>query len=165
MSPSAIVRKTQNGGIEIIPLKAAQSVAICVKFNGLLFEDAYFEDRQSQQEFYVVGFEGIAPVNFGLYNGEAWYRWIWCWESTTEADQALKQIPDGIDNILEQLVLKVNDFIREAREENARTGNTIFVLDVTKDMKSIGWELTILPFSKQNTATDYEIYKRLKAQA
>jgi hypothetical protein len=66
------------------------------------------------------------------------------WETKQEADEAMKQVPDDLDLKLEQLVQKIDDFLSRARETNIQGGLSQVRLDITPDLKSIGWEITLL---------------------
>jgi hypothetical protein len=141
--------------------KATESVQVCVESNGRSLVNAYFEDMKTQERFNMLSIDDVVSVNIGLYNGEAWHRWVWMWESTQEADNAWSKAPTDIDKAIEQLVQGINNFIGDARR-NVKTDKSKVVLDITSELMNIGWEMTILDYTTDQVAQEYRLSKRVQ---
>ena len=161
MSPLSKLSKGPDGKFELTQLQATESVQVCVEFDGHSLADAYFEDRKTQQRFNVLSIDGVVSVNIGIYNGEGWYRWVWIWESTQEADEAWSQAPADIDKTIARLVQKINDYIGNVTR-NAKPAKSKVLLDITPDLMSIGWEMTILDYTTDEVAKQYRLSKRMQ---
>ncbi len=55
--------------------------------------DTFLEDPTTGLSFNAVSLDGVVSIHLGVLNGEPWYRWIWMWESTQEADLAHSKLP------------------------------------------------------------------------
>jgi len=157
MSPLTKIIRTPDGKFETVSFQASESVFVCVEFDPHSIADAYFEDGQTHRRAYAINLDGAASVQIGLNTEQAWYRWVWMWETKQEADEAMKQVPDDLDLKLEQLVQKIDDFLSRARETNIQGGLSQVRLDITPDLKSIGWEITLLDYTKEQAARTYSI--------
>ena len=143
--------------------KATESVQVCVEFNGLSLADAYFEDMKTQERFNVLSIDDVVSVNIGLYNGEGWYRWVWIWESTQEADEAWSKAPANIDETIEELVQRINNFIGNATR-NVKSEKSRAVLDMTPELRNIGWEITILDYTPDQVIQEYRLSKKVQSK-
>lgn len=161
MPPLLKMGKGQAGKFEITQLETTDSVQVCVEFEGRSSSGAYFKDRKTQQRFYVLGLDGIISVNIGLYKGEGFYRWIWVWDSTEEADMAWSKAPADIETTFDRLVKRINDLIKDAKR-NVKSGKSLVVLDITPELKSIGWPMTILGNTPDEAAREYELSRRVR---
>jgi len=163
MSPVSRLRTGKNGKLELTQLPATESVQVCVEFNGRSLADAYFEDTKTQQRFNVLSIDDVVSVNIGLYNGEGWYRWVWMWESTQEADKAWSKAPPNIAETIEQLVHRINNFIGDATR-NVKSEKSRVVLDITPELMKIGWEMTILDYTPDQVAQEYRLSKKAQSK-
>jgi hypothetical protein len=161
MSPLSKMVRGQAGKLEITQLQATDSVQVCVEFEGRSISDAYFIDGKTRQRFYVLSLDGILSANIGLYKGEGWYRWVWMWESKDEADKAWSKSPSDIEETLDRLAQRINDFIKGANR-NAKSTKSLVVLDITPELKSIGWPMTILGNTTDEAAREYKLSKRTR---
>jgi hypothetical protein len=159
MSPLSKMSKGQDGKIEVTQFPTIESVQVCVEFVNFSLVKAYFEDKKTQQRFNVLALDDVVAVNIGLYNGVAWRRWVWMWESTQEADEAWSKAPADIDKILEGLVQKINDFIGEMTK-NVNPENLKGVLDITPELVNIGWEMTMLERTIDDVAQEYRLSQK-----
>jgi hypothetical protein len=164
MSPLSKLSKGQDGKIELTQLQATESVQVCVEFDRRSLVDTYFEDRKTQQRFNMLSIDDVISVNIGLYNGEGWYRWVWMWESTQEADEAWSKAPADIDKTIERLVQRINNFIRDATR-NAKSKKSKAILDITPELMKIGWEITILDRTKDEVAQEYKLSKKAQRKS
>jgi hypothetical protein len=143
--------------------KATESVQVCVEFNGLSLADVYFEDMKTQERFNVISIDDVVSVNIGLYNGEGWYRWVWIWESTQEADEAWSKAPANIEETIEELVQRINNFIGNATR-NVKSGKSRAVLDMTPELRNIGWEITLLDYTPDQVIQEYRLRKKVQGK-
>ena len=163
MSPLSRISKRKNGQIESRQLKATESLQVCVEFNGRSLADAYFEDIKTQERFNLLSIDDVVPVNIGLYNGEGWYRWVWIWESTQEADEAWSKAPANIEETVEQLVQRINNFIADAVRKT-RSDTSRVILDLTPELMNIGREMTILDYTTDQVAQEYRLSKKVQSK-
>ncbi len=161
MASSWQLSNEQNVKFKIKQLQLTESVQVCVEFNARAFVDACFVDIKTQRRFYVLSLDNVVSVNVGLYNGEAWYRWAWIWESTKEADEAWSKAPADIEQRIEQLVQKIDGFIRDMKR-NAEPIESKIILDITPELERIGWEMTILEYTPTEVAREYELSKKVR---
>ena len=143
--------------------KATESVQVCVEFNGRSRADAYFEDMKTQERFNVLSIDDVVSVNIGLYNGEGWYRWVWIWESTQEADEAWSKVPSNIEETIEELVQRINNFIGNATR-NVKSEKSRAVLDMTPELRNIAWEITILDYTPDQVIQEYRLSKKVQSK-
>lgn len=163
MSPTSKLSKGQGGKMELTQLPATESVQVCVEFNGLALADAYFEDRKTHQRFNVLSLDDVVSVNIGLHNGEGWYRWVWMWENTQEADEAWSKAPADIGEVIEHLVQRISNFIGDATR-NVNSERSRVVLDITPELMNIGWEMTILDYTTDQVAQEYRLSKKAQSK-
>jgi hypothetical protein len=161
MSQLSKLSKGKDGKFEMTQLQATESVQVCVEFDGRSLADTYFEDRKTLQRFNVLSLDDVVSVHIGLYNGEGWYRWVWMWESTQEADEAWSKAPADIDKPIVRIVQSINDFIGDATR-NANSEKSKVLLDITPELRNIGWGMTILDHTTDEVAQEYRL--RMKAQ-
>jgi hypothetical protein len=159
MSPLSKLGRGPAGKFEITELQATDSVEVCVEFKGRSLADLYFRDRKTQQQFQVLSLDGIISVNIGLSNGEGWYRWVWMWESTEEADEAWSKAPPDVEQTIESLAQRINDFIKDTHRK-AKSRRSMVALDITPQLKSTGLEMTILDYTPDEVARQYRLSKR-----
>jgi hypothetical protein len=157
MSPLTQLSKGQDGKLEITQLQTTESVQVCVEFNRRSLTNTYFEDGKTQQRFYVLNLGDAVSVNINLYNGAAWLTWVWIWEDQVEAEEAWSKVPAGLTETIEQLTQRINDFIRDARR-TGKSGKSKVVHDITPELKSIGWEMTLLDYTIDEVARSYQAY-------
>ena len=143
--------------------KATESVQVCVEFNRRSRADTYFEDMKTQERFNVLSINDVVSVNIGLYNGEGWYRWVWIWESTQEADEAWSKAPANIDETIEELVQRINNFIGNATR-NVKSEKSRVVLDMTPELRNIGWEINILDYTPDQVIQEYRLSKKVQSK-
>jgi hypothetical protein len=155
MSPLTKITKTPDGKFETISFQASESVFVCVGLDPHSIVDAYFEDGQTRRRAYALGLDEAASVQIALNTEQAWHRWVWMWETKQEANEALKHVPDDLGLKLEQLVQKIDDFLSRARETNIQGGPSQVRLDITPDLKSIGWQITLLDHTREEAAGTY----------
>jgi hypothetical protein len=160
MPPLLKLTRREDGKVELTQLKATKSVQVCVEFNGRLSEAAYFEDKDTQQRFNVLSVDDVVSVNIGLFNGEGWYRWVWIWESTQEADEAWNRAPADIEKVIEELTQKINNFIVDAARI-PKPDKSRVVLDITPELMNIGWEMTILDYTADEVEKEYRLSKKV----
>ncbi len=118
--------------------------------------DVHFEDIDTSTKSYIIALQNAVYVNLGLHNGEAFYQWVWAWENMEEAEAAWRQIPTDLDlqGLLEKLVNKIDSFI----SDNAHAiDNSKVVLDITPELKKIGWETILLDDTKNEVSRAYEM--------
>jgi hypothetical protein len=106
--------------------------------------EIFFYDEKEHKPFTAFCLEGPAPVDFGVTEGQAWYAWVWCWESTQECDEALALVPETVEPALDHLVAKINHFIEQSGHDHAVTGQHEFSLNIQPDLDSIGWKVKVL---------------------
>ena len=160
MAPLFELSNWQNGKFELKQRQVTKSAQVCAEFDAHALLDAYFLDAETRRRFYVLSLDDVVSVNVGLYNGEAWYRWVWMWESTKEADEAWSRAPADLEQNIEQLVQKIDGFIR-AVKRNAKPESKS-VLDITPELEHIGWEMTILEYTPAQVAGEYELSRRVR---
>jgi hypothetical protein len=163
MSPLSKISKGQDGKFAVTQLRSTESVQVCIEFDERSLADAYFEDRKTQQRFSVLSIDNVVSVHIGLYNGEGWYRWVWMWESTQEADEAWSKAPADLEKNIEQVVQGINDFIEEATR-NAKSEKSKAILDITPELMKIGWEITILDHTTDEVAQEYKLSKKAQGK-
>ena len=68
MSPLRRLGIGQDGNPEMTTLQTTESVQVCVELDTRSLLDVYFEDRTTQQRFYVLSLDDVVSANIGLYN-------------------------------------------------------------------------------------------------
>ena len=144
--------------------KATKSVQVCVEFNGHSQANTYFEDIKTQERFNMLSIDDVVSVNIGLYNGKGWYRWVWIWESIQEADAAWSKAPSNIEETIEELVQRINNFVGNAMR-NVKSEKSRVVLDMTPELMNIGWEITILNYTPDQVIQEYTLSKKVQRKS
>jgi hypothetical protein len=165
MSPLRRLGIGPDGKPEITTLQTTESVQVCVELDTCSLLDAYFEDGTNQQRFYVLSLDDVVSANIGLYNGEAWHIWVWMWEDEQEAEEAWSKVPATLEpgKLLEQLTQKIDGFIRDAKG-STKSKESKLILDITSDLSRLGWEMTILDYTKDEVARAYGLSKKAQEQ-
>lgn len=163
MSPTINLNKTIEGKIEKTILKSTQSIILCLRLKGDIVDDLYFRGDNDGPKFYMLGLEGPAPIDFGLFQGNVWYRWVWVWEHKKEADEAFKHVPENTDELLKNLVTKINSLVISTKKAVAQKENSYYEYDLTEDFSRFGWKITIYEEPEETWKTSFQIYERLKS--
>ena len=161
MSPTIRLRKTVEGKIEGNVLKTAKSIVLCLHLKDDNIDDLYFRDDKKCPKFYTLGLEGPAPIDFGLFQGNVWYRWVWAWEHKKEAEEAFKHVPENTDETLNNLVTKIN----RLKKIKAQKENNYYEYDLTEDFARFGWETAIFEEPEETWKTSFQTYERLKSKS
>jgi hypothetical protein len=69
----------------------------------------------------------------------------------------MRHIPSDLDGKLERPVLKMDNFLSHAYARNISEGPAVDNLDLSADLKSIGWQITLLDLTKEQAARKYSI--------
>ena len=163
MSPTIRLSRTDDGKFEKTILKSAKSVVLCLHLKGADIDDLYFKDNKNCPKFYTLGLEGPAPIDFGLFQGKVWYRWVWAWEHKKEADEAFNHVPENTEEILKNLVTKIDSLVISAKKAVAQKENSYYEYDLTEDFARFGWEITIYEEPEETWKISFQIYEQLKS--
>ena len=141
-------------------LSKISSVLLCAQYQGSQIVDSYLEDPVSSLRFHAVSLDGVVSIHLGVLDGEPWYRWIWMWETTQEADSALNKLPPGFDDALEAVVVSIRIFLHATRAADG-PDMRLCKFDLTPHLASLGLELAAVEMSKEEAAREFAQYQRL----
>jgi len=136
---------------------------LCLAYSGDRLVDSHMEDSATGAKFYILELSGPAPVQFGVHEGEPWFRWVWMWETTREADLALAKVPPEVESSLDSAVETIRQVVSMANPGQA-SPDRVERVSIGDLLTHIGWPMTGLPDTKAKAAAGLAIYKRLLEQ-
>lgn len=139
-----------------------RSVLLYARYQGSQILDTYLEDPASGLRFYALSLDGIVSIHLGVHDGEPWYRWIWMWESTQEADAALDTLPPGFDEALDAVIESIRSFLHShqaAGDQDTR----LCTFDLTPQLTGLGLKMAAVEMTKEQAARELAQYRRLTA--
>ena len=145
-------------------LTRVHSVSLHALYQGSNISDTYLEDEASGLRFYVLSLDGVVSIHLGVYNGEPWYRWVWMWESTQEADFALNHLPPGFDEALEAVISSIQHFLHDNHASDNHD-TRLCTFDLTPHLVGLGLEIAAIDLSKEQAAQELAQYRRLAASS
>ncbi len=122
--------------------------------------DTYLEDPASGLKFQAVSLDGVVSIHLGVFEGEPWYRWIWMWESTQEADLAHMKLPPDFDDSLNAVVASIQSFLH-ANQIADGPDDRLCKFDLTPHIAGLGLKLSAVEMSKEEVAREFAQYQRL----
>ena len=121
-------------------LTEVRSVLLNVRYQGSQILDTYLEDPTSGLRFYALDLNGVVSIHLGVHNGEPWYRWIWMWESTQEADAAHSKLPPGFDEALDAVLDSIRSFLHSNQVADS-SKTRLCTFDLTPCLASLGLDM------------------------
>jgi hypothetical protein len=143
-------------------LTRIRSVFLLAEIRGSRITDTHLEDPASGLEFDVLGLDGAVSIHLGVHLGEPWYRWIWMWESSQEADLAHSQLPPGFDESLEGVITSIRTFLQSSLNTDSDDAR-IVSLDLTPQLIRLGLEMAAIDMTKDQVMQELAQYRRLAA--
>ncbi len=141
-------------------LTKVYSVSLCAQYQGSQIVDTYLEDPASSLRFHAISLDGDVSIHLGVLDGEPWYRWVWMWESTQEADSALAKLPPDFDDALEAVIDSIRNFLR-ANQTADDLDTRLCKFELTPHLANLGLELAAVELSKEEAARELAQYRRL----
>jgi hypothetical protein len=145
-------------------LTGVHSVLLHARYRGSQILDSYLEDPISGLRFYALNLNGIVSIHLGVCDGELWYRWIWMWESTQEADAALNKLPPGFDEAWDAVIDSIRSFLHNSQaagDHNTR----LCTFDLTPQLASLGLDMAAVEITKEQATHELARYQRLAASS
>ena len=134
--------------------------ALCLTYSGNCLIDSHIEEPAAANGFYVLELIGPVAVQFGVHEGEPWYRWVWMWESTREADLALAEVSPDVEHCLDTAVAAIREHVAKADSASA-SPDRVERLDIGALLAPIGWPMFATPHTKIQAAASLATYQRL----